>query len=624
MKRSQGLCKDTQGHLNKTKEKKGKVLPFLICCLGIFLVLVSGVLNGATYTVIRTAPDDNNPGSLRWAMNSANLITPGMPDTIDFNIPGAGPHTIFPDSQLPVLWDPTGVFIDGLTQAGSSAGSNPPSTANLMVIINGINAGASHGFWIVTPFNTIQGLVINNFEQDGIRIQGVDAGTFNNYIYCNFVGTDQTGTVDQGNGTNTAMFWAGVYIIVTPEYVGFAYDNLVERNLILGNYAEGVGIASCPPGDVYMNVVLLNYIGTDITGTVDLGNDHCGVYIGEGAHDNAVDSNLICGNDYEGVCVVGYAEAGIYTNGNIIIYNNIGLDINLAPLGNTMDGVSIGQYGNLYQGGYAEYNMIDSNTIAYNGNNGVTIWEHSNNTTNADYNTITRNSIYDNVWLGIDLGDDGVTPNDPGDPDPGANQELNFPVITGAHYYSGPTLITGTIDVDTDPTQATIEVFWARPDPSGYGEGALYLGSTTPDAAGNWNITVTGLVIGDTVTATTTDMNMNTSEFSQNNSVILGIEEGGSSGNPAGYILNQNTPNPFSNLTTIVFALPKTGHVSLKIYDVSGKLVKTLADGLYSPSDYTAYWNGRDENGCKVCSGVYFYILETEDFSATKKLILTK
>ena len=333
---------------------------------------------------------------------------------------------------------------------------------------------------------------------------------------------------------------------------------------------------------------------------------------------------MICGNDYEGVCVVGYAVAGIYTNANIIIYNNIGLDINLAPLGNTMDGVSIGQYGNLYQGGYAEYNMIDSNTIAYNGNNGVTIWEHYNNTTNADENLITRNSIYDNVWLGIDLGDDGVTPNDGGDPDPGANQELNFPVITGAHYYSGPTLITGTIDVDTDPTQATIEVFWAKPDPSGYGEGALYLGSTTPDAAGNWNITVTGLVIGDTVTATTTDMNMNTSEFSQNNSVILGIEEGGSSGNPAGYILNQNTPNPFSNLTTIVFALPKTGHVSLKIYDVSGKLVKTLADGLYSPSDYTAYWNGRDENGCKVCSGVYFYILETEDFSATKKLILTK
>jgi len=624
MKRSQRLCKDTQGNLNKTKEKKGKVLPFLICCLCIFLVLGSSVLNGATYTVIRTAPDDNNPGSLRWAMNSANLTTPGIPDTIDFNIPGAGPYTIFPDSQLPVLWDPAGVFIDGLTQAGSSAGSNPPSTANLMIIINGINAGASHGFWIVTPFNTIQGLVINNFEQDGIRIQGVEAGTFNNYIYCNFVGADQTGNVDQGNGTNTAMFWAGVYIIVTPEYVGFAYDNLVERNLILGNYAEGVGIASCPPGDVYMNVVLLNYIGTDITGTVDLGNDHCGVYIGEGAHDNAVDSNLICGNDYEGVCVVGYAEAGIYTNGNIIIYNNIGVDINLAPLGNTMDGVNIGQYGNLYQGGYAMYNIIDTNTIAYNGNNGVTIWEHYNNTVNADENLITRNSIYDNVWLGIDLGDDGVTPNDGGDPDPGANQELNFPVITGAHYYAGPTLITGTIDIDTDPTQATIEVFRARPDPSGYGEGALYLGSTTPDAAGNWNITLTGLVIGDTVTATTTDMNNNTSEFSQNNTVILGIEEGGFSEKPTGYVLNQNIPNPFSNLTTIGFALAKTGHVSLKIYDIAGKLIKTLADEIYSHSNYTAYWTGRDESGCKVCSGVYFYILETDDFSATKKLILTK
>jgi len=106
--------------------------------------------------------------------------------------------------------------------------------------------------------------------------------------------------------------------------------------------------------------------------------------------------------------------------------------------------------------------------------------------------------------------------------------------------------------------------------------------------------------------------------------VILGIEEGGSSGNPAGYVLDQNIPNPFSNLTAIGFALPKTGHVSLKIYDIAGKLIKTLADGIYSPSYYTTYWNGRDESGCKVCSGVYFYILETDDFSATKKLILTK
>jgi hypothetical protein len=68
MKRSQRLCKDTQGHLNKTKEKKGKVLPFLICCLCIFLVLGSGVLNGATYTVIRTAPDDNNPLGPSWGL----------------------------------------------------------------------------------------------------------------------------------------------------------------------------------------------------------------------------------------------------------------------------------------------------------------------------------------------------------------------------------------------------------------------------------------------------------------------------------------------------------------------------------------------------------------------------
>ena len=129
----------------------------------LILILMTGNLSGATYIVNRTAPDDNNPGSLRWCMNAANFNA-GAPDTIIFQIPGTGPFTIFPDSQLPPLVDLAGVFIDGFSQTGASAGRNPPSTATLMIVIDGSNAGPSHGIWILSPNNTIQGLVINSFE----------------------------------------------------------------------------------------------------------------------------------------------------------------------------------------------------------------------------------------------------------------------------------------------------------------------------------------------------------------------------------------------------------------------------------------------------------------------------
>ena len=111
---------------------------------------------------------------------------------------------------------------------------------------------------------------------------------------------------------------------------------------------------------------------------------HDGVYIGEGAHDNAVDNNLISGNDFEGVCIVGYDQLQILTYSNILFNDIIGLDIAYNPLGNLMDGVSIGQYGNMYQGGFATDNVVDSNTIAHNGANGITVWEHSMDAVNAD------------------------------------------------------------------------------------------------------------------------------------------------------------------------------------------------------------------------------------------------
>lgn len=614
-----------------SEERRKNMITSIVCILLIFLVLIPVNMSGATFPVLNI--NDTGTNSLRWAITQANNNL-GF-DNITFNISGVGPHTIMLQSQLPILSDSAGVFIDGFSEPGSSAGSNPPSTATLMIEVNGMNAGAAHGFWIFNTTyaqnNTIQGLIINNFEQDGIRIQGTPIGTFNNTVYSNFIGTDPTGTIQQGNGTNMAMLWAGVNILCPPGPVDFNHDNIVDGNLIADNYAEGVSISNCPPSDVYLNAVLNNYIGTDITGSIDFGNVHDGVYIGEGAHDNIVDGNLISGNDFEGVCIVGYAEQGWNSHSNIVFNNIIGLDINLNPLGNTMDGVSIGQYDNSYQGGYATDNVIDSNTIAHNGDNGVTVWEHSLSSTNADRNQITRNSIYNNNLLGIDLVDNGVTLNDPGDTDFSANQELNFPVIASANYSGGQTTISGTIDIDTNPNQAIVEVFQAIPDPTNYGEGAVYLGFTQPDGAGNWNIIVTSLVSGDDVTATTTDMNFNTSEFCANVTVIdVGVEEDFDA-EPTSYVLGQNIPNPFSDKTHIRWQIPEgVGSrqklvVCIKIYDVSGKLIKSFNQltSHQSPINYVV-WNGTDDKGNEVRPGVYFYRLETADFNATRKMILMR
>ena len=109
-------------------------------------------------------------------------------------------------------------------------------------------------------------------------------------------------------------------------------------------------------------------------------------------------------------------------------------------------------------------------------------------------NLITQNSIYQNKGLGIDLNNNGVTLNDVGDGDTGANTLQNFPVITGAVSSGGATTITGTLN-STANTTFTLEYFASSAaDATGFGEGQTYLGSTsvTTDGSGNVSFTAAG------------------------------------------------------------------------------------------------------------------------------------
>ena len=89
--------------------------------------------------------------------------------------------------------------------------------------------------------------------------------------------------------------------------------------------------------------------------------------------------------------------------------------------------------------------------------------------------------------------------------------------------------------------------------------------------------------------------------------------------------LNQNMPNPFNPVTTIEFAIARAGEVSLRIFDSTGKLVRTVLEAAYTgPTTQRVIWDGRDDKGNTVGSGLYYYKLQAEDGTATRKMLLLK
>lgn len=285
----------------------------------------------------------------------------------------------------------------------------------------------------------------------------------------------------------------------------------VIRGLIINNFA-GAGIVLQGVGS---NQIVGNYIGTDSTGTQARGNRD-GIYI-LGTPENViggtapVDRNVISGNNDDGINFEGPNTINNHVRGNYIGTAADGI----SPLGNAGDGIKIS---------YASSGVfIGSATVASAGN--VIAFNHLRGVygeidagSAGVSNRILRNSIFGNVGIGIDLNGDGVTPNDTGDGDTGANNLQNYPVLTEALSSAGLIAISGTFN-SLPNTTFRLE-FFANPtcDSSGYGEGQTYLGfaSVTTDSNGNQSFTVglsVEVPVGQFVTATAS-ANSSTSEFS--------------------------------------------------------------------------------------------------------------
>ena len=480
------------------------------------MLAVPGVTHAVATTFTVNSADDVDDGtcdathcSLREAIAAANANA--GTDTIAFNIPGAGPHTIQPNSALPTITDP--VVIDGYTQPGASPNTNGPGlglNTVLKIELDGTNAGVgADGIRITSADSTVRGLVINRFGGPGTQVTaaGVNlVGSSGNVIEGNFIGTDDAGTLDLGN------FGSGVRITAPSNTIGGT--TAAARNVISGNGFHGVWIVSVPGGG---NVVQGNFIGTDATGSAAIGNALTGVMI------NTAPGNTIGGTDAGARNVIssngggGIRIRGSSSTGNLVQGNFIGTDVTgTAKLGNLLRGVLIEAPDNIIGGMEAGA----ANTLAHNGGLGVHVFDGTGN-------AILGNAIFSNSALGIDLFPDGVTPNDTGDGDTGANNLQNFPTLSQAFLVGGTTQVGGSLNSTASRT-FRVEFFAnAACDASGNGEGETFLGAinVTTDGSGDtfFNATVGAASVGDQITATATDLTTNdTSEFSICATVLAG------------------------------------------------------------------------------------------------------
>ncbi len=428
--------------------------------------------------------------SLREAITAANnnANVGGNPDEIHFDIGGGGQRTIAILSELPSIDE--AILIDGRTQPGFSG--------TPLIEIDGSGAGNSdNGLIIDSADVTIHSLSIVNFGDDGIQI---DSGA-NTRILGNYIGIRPDGTTIAANDDD------GVDVNSNNNTIGGTAAG--ERNVIAGNRRYAINIDSADN-----TTIVGNYLGTNAVGDAARPNDRGGVRV-DGDNNTiggvtAAHRNVISGNDGPGI------EIRAAYSGNVIQGNYIGADATgTADLGNTGDGVELsgGAFSNTIGGvGAGEGNVIFGNS-----GDGVRVIDNA-----TSGNAIRGNSIHGNDGLGIELGGDGVTANDAGDGDTGPNGLQNYPVLATAVSTGGNTTITGLFN-STALTTFNID-FYSSPagDPTGNGEGAVYLGSDTVTTDGSGNATINTTLVGVSVTAghaitaTGTAPDGSTSEFAQN------------------------------------------------------------------------------------------------------------
>lgn len=419
----------------------------------------------------------------------------------------------------------SGSAVAGVTVAGNIIGLDATGTSILKNGANGIQITSSSknntiGGSAAGARNVISGNGSLN-TQAGISING--SGVTGNLVQGNFLCTDLGGTASLPNYGLGVVIKGGAQ----NNTIGGATANpgAAPGNLISGCSRDAASAGIQIDGtNTNANLVQGNLIGTDVTGLLALGNRRAGVLISGGAANNTIGGddaarrNVLSGN-HAGAAGSGVELNGSSTTGNKVLGNFIGIGADgAAAVANGGAGVLLtnGAYNNTIGGttGLTAGNCTGAcNSIGNNAGAGIRV-----DSSLANRNALRGNSIARNAALGIDLGPAGVTPNDDKDPDSGANNLQNFPVITEVVFDGADSTIRGTLNTNPNAGNLAVEVFAnSQADPSGFGQGQAWLGSVggiNTDGNGNavWQLTVPGRFRN--YSATATDSTGNTSEFS--------------------------------------------------------------------------------------------------------------
>lgn len=488
--------------------------------------------------------------TLRAAIQQANAH-PG-PDVINFNIAGDGVKSIQLTQALPTLRDETGgTTINGYSQPGARPNSDPlASNAVIRIQIAGEGTYGFEAFRIISAQNVLRGLALYNLFRP-IWLDG--PGANDNRVLGNFIGTNAAGSF-RSTGTYTdasgVLLWHGA----SRNRIGSAAP--ADRNVIAGLPRSGVGMWNEGTRE---NVVQGNLVGYTPDGQARLSNTFHGIDLNTGASANLIgglgpgERNVVCCSARRGIEI---SHSGA-TSGNRVLGNFIGTDLT---------GQTAPSWAYVTSFGINVKDRVRDNEVAYNvvGNArgaGIRIdeysscclgsnWFHNNRVgvsadgsaipnrvagfyvtagnavigpgnliahnpigvriegPSSDHNQISRNAIYANGGLGIDLEPIGqVNLNDRGDGDGGANQGQNFPELQAADQRA----VRGSACAG-----CTVEIFLADAGGSAYGEGRALLGTAVAGADGSFVAAISGAAPGDYVTATATSSTGNTSEFARN------------------------------------------------------------------------------------------------------------
>jgi hypothetical protein len=589
------------------------------------------------------------PGSLTQAIADAN-VSPDF-NAILFNIPGPGPHTI----EAPSLLITHPVWIDGFSQAGSAPNlyAYDHSTAQLKIALDGAAEGAEANGLHFMPgsYGVVRGLAIGRYDGAAVRSESTSL-----IITGCYLGTDASGTVAVPNGI-------GIHAVVNGIDIGGPANT--ERMMICASNGDGIRL------DTGSGPILNCHLGYDALG-FEMANNGYDIHVLGGTSSQIGQPHISpCGTPYTDRVRVGISGIGVEPAAS-------GVMISQARMSNP--------YIDLGSDGTTANDPLDADTGA-NGLQNYPVLVSADGTTIRGSMDGLAGQLHHIEFFAVDgpgetqyLGYQSVTTDGAGHapvsfscgPIPpgsviratataGLNTSELSPSITSTNTPPGAPLVT--LYDPLNILRASVEFDNVT------GGGNTFLTPASPSAPSGWNVggtpqywdistsaTYDGLLrvtlhydpnhvpapenmlrllhlengtwtditdVVDTGNNSITGLTYSLSPF------VLAVPNGatgvGDGPAPADFALHPNVPNPFNPATTIHYDIPAgSADVTIAIYDIRGALVRTLVHERRPTGRYTVRWNGDDDRGARVASGLYFYRMRAGSFVETRKMVLLK